>query len=361
MSALARVLGVRHPLVQAPMAGSQGSRLAIAVGQAGALGSLPGAMLGPEALQIELETLAASGLPSWNLNFFCHRPPVPDAGVEAVWRARLAADYSRFGLDVSAIPAGPGRRPFDAETAAQLLHSQPAVLSFHFGLPDPALLALLRPWARAVIASATTVAEARWLADRGVDAIIAQGLQAGGHRGHFLHGDLDLSGQLPTLELVRAIRAAVPGPIIAAGGICEAADVRAALAAGADGVQVGSAYLACKESSASAVHRQALAAAGQHPDTALTNLFSGRPARGLVNAFMRQHGPMNAAAPAFPLATAAVGPLRAAAEALGQGDYSPLWCGQRLPAQAEPSAAALTRALLSGFEPASPNQPGTPS
>lgn len=336
------LLGIKLPLIQAPMAGVQGSALAIAVSNAGGLGSLPCAMLAPEAQRAELETIRAQTTGPYNVNFFCHRPPEPDAAREAAWRAALAPYYAEYGIDAATISAGPGRRPFDAAAADLLAEFQPPVVSFHFGLPDEALLARVRSWGARVLSSATTVEEARWLEARGVDAVIAQGLEAGGHRGIFLSDDL--TSQVGTFALLPQIVQAVRVPVIAAGGIADAAGVRAALALGAAGVQVGTAYLLCPEATTSAVHRAALQseAAGH---TALTNLYTGRPARGILTRLMREQGPLSTLAPAFPLATAAVAPLRAQAEAVGLGDFTPLWAGQNASGCRAVPAAELTRAL----------------
>ena len=339
---LQQLLGVDLPIIQAPMAGVQGSALAVAVSNAGGLGSLPCAMLGPEALRQELAAIAARTAKPYNVNFFCHAPPMADAVREAGWRAALAPYFAELGIDASAIPTGAGRRPFDDQAADLLAEFRPAVVSFHFGLPAPALLARVRGWGARILCSATTVDEARWLEARGVDAVIAQGIEAGGHRGSFLSDDL--YRQLGTFALVPQIAAAVKVPVIAAGGITDARGVAAALALGAAGVQVGTAYLLCPEASTSAVHRAAL----QREDarvTAITNLFTGRPARGIINRLMRELGPMSDAPPAFPLAAAAVAPLRARAEGRGSGDFSPLWAGQNASGCREVPAAVLTREL----------------
>jgi nitronate monooxygenase len=339
---LQSLLGIELPIIQAPMAGVQGSAMAVAVSNAGGLGSLPCAMLSPQALSSELEALRAGTTRPYNVNFFCHTPPTPDAAREAAWREALTPYARELGIDLASVPAGAGRLPFSAEAAELLEAFRPAVVTFHFGLPDPALLARVKSWGAKVLSSATTVEEARWLEARGVDAVIAQGLEAGGHRGHFLSNDLTL--QQGTLTLLPQIVRAVRVPVIAAGGIASAAGVRAALALGAAGVQVGTAYLLCLEATTSAVHRAALAGEDAH-HTALTTLFTGRPARGIVNRLMRELGPLNAAAPAFPLATAAIAPLRAAAEKAGRGDFSPLWSGQNTSGCAAVSAAKLTRDL----------------
>ena len=339
---LQSLVGVELPIIQAPMAGVQGSALAVAVSNAGGLGSLPCALLSPDALRKELAAIRAQTVKPFNVNFFCHEPPSPSAEREAAWRATLAPYYEEFGLDVSTIAEGGGRAPFSSEVADVLDEFRPAVVSFHFGLPSAELLARVRTWGSKVFSSATTVDEARWLEARGIDAIIAQGFEAGGHRGMFLSEDLDT--QVGTLALVPQIVKAVKTPVIAAGGIADANGVAAALALGAAGVQVGTAYLLCPEVIISAVHRAALKSEAARY-TALTNVFTGRPARAIVNRVMREVGPISGAAPAFPLAASAIAPLRAKAESLGSGDFSPLWAGQNASGCKEVPAAQLTREL----------------
>ncbi|MDN3521965.1 NAD(P)H-dependent flavin oxidoreductase [Halomonas ramblicola] len=339
-------LGIARPILQAPMAGAQGSELAIAVARAGGLGALPCAMLTPQAMAEELAAIRAATSAPLNVNFFCHAPPAPDPAAEARWRAALAPFYAEFGLDIDAVPAGPGRRPFDHEACDALEPFHPEVVSFHFGLPAPELVARVKAWGARVLASATTVAEACWLEAHGADAVIAQGLEAGGHRGLFLTDDL--TTQLGTLALVPQVKAVVGVPVIAAGGIGDARGVAAALALGADAVQVGTALLCCPEARISAIHRRALQSeAARH--TALTNLYTGRPARGIVTRLMSELGPMGEAAPAFPLATAAIAPLRAAAEDAGSGDFSPLWAGQNASGCREVPAAEVIAALARGL------------
>lgn len=335
-------LGLALPIIQAPMAGVQGAALAIAVSNAGGLGSLPAAMLDAAGLHAALSALRGGTTRPWNVNFFCHQPPAPDPAREQAWRALLAPYYREHGIDPADITAGPGRAPFSAAVADLVEPFRPRVVSFHFGLPSAELLARVKGWGALVLSSATTVAEARWLHAHGADAIIAQGLEAGGHRSLFL--DDDLSGQLGSLALLPQVVDAVPLPVIAAGGFADARGVAAALAMGAAAVQVGTAYLLCPEAGTSALHRAALRSP-QAAHTALTTLFSGRPARGIVNRVMRELGPLNAAAPAFPLATGAIAPLRAAAEAQGRTDFSPLWAGQNVSGCREIPAAELTRAL----------------
>ncbi|NUZ05466.1 NAD(P)H-dependent flavin oxidoreductase [Piscinibacter koreensis] len=339
---LQQLLGIDLPIIQAPMAGVQGPALAIAVSNAGGLGSLPCAMLAPDALRRELAAIRANTEKPFNVNFFAHEQPVADAGREAAWRAALAPYHREFGIDAATIPEGPGRLPFSHEAADLLDEFRPPVVSFHFGLPAPDLLQRVRAMGAKVLASATTVDEALWLSERGVDAVIAQGLEAGGHRGIFLSDDL--TTQVGTFALVPQIVARVRVPVIAAGGIADADGVAAALALGAAGVQLGTAYMLCPEATTSALHRTALTSdAARH--TALTNLFTGRPARGIVNRLMRELGPIGPA-PEFPLATAAIAPLRARAEQAGSGDFSPLWAGQNVSGCRAVPAAELTRALM---------------
>jgi nitronate monooxygenase len=342
---LQQLLGIPLPIIQAPMAGVQGSALAIAVSNAGGLGSLPCAMLAPDALRAELSAIKAQTSNPYNVNFFCHEQPLADASRESTWRAALAPYYAEFGLDAGAIPAGPGRLPFSESAADVLDEFKPAVVSFHFGLPSAELMARARRHGATILSSATTLEEALWLQAHGADAVIAQGVEAGGHRGMFLTDDI--TTQLGTMALVPQLVRALRVPVIAAGGIADAQGVAAALALGAAAVQIGTAYMLCPESTTSAPHRQALQSE-QGRYTALTNLFTGRPARGIVNRIMRELGPISALAPAFPLATAAIAPLRKEAEARSSGDFSPLWSGQNPSGCKAIPAAELTRLLAAG-------------
>lgn len=337
-----KLLGIELPIIQAPMAGVQGSAMTVAVSNAGGLGSLPCAMLTPDALRSELQAITAQTARPYNVNFFCHTPPAPDAAREADWRTALAPYYAEFGIDAASVPAGGGRTPFDAGAAELLDAFRPPVVSFHFGLPSPALLARVKAWGARVLASATTVEEARWLETHGADAVIAQGLEAGGHRGIFLSDDL--TTQVGTLALLPQIVRAVKLPVIAAGGIADARGVAAAMALGAAGVQVGTSYLLCHEATTTPLHRAALASPrAEH--TVLTNLITGRPARGLRNRLLDELGPLSKVPPAFPLATAALAPLKAAAEKLGRDDFSTLWSGQNATGCRAIPAAQLTREL----------------
>jgi len=335
-------LGIELPIIQAPMAGSQGSALAIAVSNSGGLGSQPCAMLAVDAMRRELATIRAATQKPFNVNFFCHTPPRADAVGDTMWRDALAPYYRELGVDPNDIPKGAPRRPFDAECADALAEFAPPVVSFHFGLPSRELVDRCRAWGAVILSSATTVDEARWLEDRGVDAVIAQGAEAGGHRGMFLTDDV--ATQVGTFALLPQVVRAVNVPVIAAGGIADARGVAAALALGASAAQIGTAYLLTPEATTSAVHRAALASEAARV-TALTNVFTGRPARGIVNRLMRETGPMSSIAPAFPLAAYAVLPLRTKGEAAGSGDFSPLWSGQNATGCKAIPAAQLTREL----------------
>lgn len=334
--------GIDLPIIQAPMAGVQGSALAIAVSNAGGLGSLPCAMLSLDAIKKELGIINAATTGPYNVNFFCHKPIPFDAEKERQWRLLLTPYYDEFGLKIDDIPQGAARRPFSAEVAELLEEFRPAVVSFHFGLPAPDLLQRVKRLGAIILSSATTLEEARWLQANGADAVIAQGVEAGGHRGSFISDGV--SAQSPTLVLLEQIVSNISLPVIAAGGVSNSADVQRMLAAGASAVQIGTAYLLCPEATTSAVHRSALIHPGPRT-TALTNLFTGRPARGMVNRVIRELGPVNTLAPAFPMAATAITPLRQRAESLGSGDFSPLWCGDNPDILKSVPAADLTREL----------------
>ena len=343
---LQKLLGIELPIIQAPMAGVQGGALTLAVSNSGGLGSLPCAMLDIETIRKELTAIRAETTKPYNLNFFCHIPPVPNEEQEERWRAALAPYYSEYQIDASNLNRGANRTPFNAEIADMLTEFAPPVMSFHFGLPSANLLERVRAWGAKILSSATTVEEALWLEAHGVDAISAQGSEAGGHRGMFLSADV--STQIGTFALVPQIVAAVKIPVIATGGIADAQGVKAALMLGAAGVQVGTAYLLCPEATTSPIHRAALKSPAARV-TAITNVFTGRPARGIVNRLMRELGPMSALTPEFPLAAGAIAPLRSKAESLNLGDFSPLWAGQNATGCQEIPAADLTRQLASAL------------
>ena len=336
------LFGIDLPILQAPMAGTSTPEMAVAVSEAGGLGALACAQLSVEQTRKDLATIRQGTRHPVNVNFFCHAPPVPEPARIAAWRALLAPYYRELGLDPDAPIPETNRVPFDDAFCALMEETWPEVVSFHFGLPSPALLDRVRATGAKIISSATTVAEARWLEERGVDAIIAMGVEAGGHRGNFLSDDM--GRQVGTFALVPQIVDAVKVPVIAAGGIADARGIVAAFALGASAVQIGTAYMLTPEAKVTDSHRRALRSATDD-GTRITNLFTGRPARGIVNRVMRDLGAINPAAPSFPLAAGALLPLKAKAEAAGSGDFTNLWSGQAASLAREMPAAELTRRL----------------
>ena len=335
--------GARLPIVQAPMANFAGVELAIAALRGGGVGSLPCAVLDPEAIVAQARAVREAAGGPLNLNFFTHHlGAAPDDGA---WRARLAPFYAAEGVGPPETPP-PLRRPFDAAACAAIEAVRPEIVSFHFGLPDDALLARVRAAGALVFGNATNVAEARYLAEHGCDAIIAQGFEAGGHAGHFLHGHRPVG----LLALIPQVADATGLPVIAAGGIADARGAAAAITLGAAAVQVGTAYLVAPESKASPVHRAALAGASAD-DGVFTNLFTGGLARGLRNRLIETLGAVDPAGPPFPYASAALAALKAKAESEGRGDYSSLWAGQGVAlARAEPAQAITERLGTAALE-----------
>ncbi len=350
MTELMRKLGVTLPIIQAPMAGSDSVELCAAVSEAGGLGSLACALLSAGGVIQAVERIRSETKKPFNLNFFCHKAEVDNVTREQAWRAVLKPYYDELGLSADASAPFALRLPFDDEICTAVEAAKPPVVSFHFGLPGPDLLARVKATGALILASATTVEEAKWLEKQGIDAIIAQGSEAGGHRGMFLARDI--STQVGLFALLPQIVDAVSLPVIAAGGIADGRGVAAAMILGAQMAQVGTAYLFCPEAKLNQRHAAALSRA-RDDNTALTNLFSGRPARGIFNRLMQDLGPMNAVAPAFPLAGRALAPLRVMAEAESRDDFTNLWAGQaanlapRLPtAELTRELAADARALL---------------
>lgn len=339
---ITELLGIGLPVIQAPMVAAAMGDMVVAVAQAGGLGSLACAGLNPQQIGDEMRFIREHTDRPVNLNFFCHVQPEPDAAREAAWRAHLAPYYAELGIDPSQPIPSSVRHPFGEEMCAVVEQCRPGVVSFHFGLPSPHLLARVKATGAKVLSSATTVAEAVWLERHGCDAVIAQGWEAGGHRGMFLCEAIE--AQVGTMALVPQVADALTIPVIAAGGIGDARGVRAALALGADAVQLGTAYLFCPEARVSAIYRAALESAGE-ADTRLTNVFTGRPARGIANRLVREAGPMSPLAPAFPLAGGASMLLKQKAEAQGSGDFSLLWSGQAARLADRLPAAELTRKL----------------
>jgi nitronate monooxygenase len=360
---LLELFGIEHPILQAPMAGSSSSVMAIAVAEAGGLGSLPCATLNADEMLRELTAIRDKANRPVNANFFCHRAPSIDADRERAWKKRLEAYYVELGVDPNITLTAPARAPFD-DAACRVVESfRPEIVSFHFGLPDPPLLDRVRKAGAKIISSATSVREARFLESHGCDAIIAQGTEAGGHRASFLFLNEDddpiteLARGLGTMALVPQIVDAVKVPVIAAGGIGDARGIVAAFALGAAGVQLGTAYLFSAEAKIAPHYRDALLAA-KDDDTVFTNIFTGRPARGIVNRSMREVGPISDIVPDFPRSAIAMSPLRSKAESNGSGDFSSLWSGQAARLSHNPShdlahnlalrsAADITRDLAS--------------
>jgi nitronate monooxygenase len=339
---LTELLKIEHPIVQAPMAGVMDAELVIAAAEGGGLGSLPSAMLTAEKAREQMQIIRQRVSTPINMNFFCHRPTASEAEEQARWRERLGAYYSEYGVDPNAPFSAANRAPFDEAMCAVVEELRPEVVSFHFGLPEPGLLHRVKAAGCLVVASATIVREAVWLEKNGADIIIAQGAEAGGHRGMFLTDDI--SQQPGTMALVPQIVDAVKLPVIAAGGITDGRGIAAAFALGACGVQMGTAYLRCPEATASKAAKAALAQ-GNDEGTVITNVMTGRPARGVANRLMREVGPISPDAPAFPHAATALAPLRAAAEKQGRVDFTNLWAGQAVTLAGEMPAAELTRKL----------------
>ncbi len=345
-SRLNDLLGIDVPVVQAPMAGSGGADLTAVVSEAGGLGSLPCALLTADAIRAEVASIRARTAKPFSLNFFCHAKGEATKEQIAAWTKRLAPYYAEF-----AIPTGQAHAsrlpPFGDATCAVVEELRPAVVSFHFGLPAAGLVERVKATGATVMSSATSVAEARWLVEHGCEVIIAQGLEAGGHRGMFLGHDV--ARQVGTIALVPQVVDAVNVPVIAAGGIADARGAVAALVLGADGVQLGTAFLRTPEATTTPPHRLALAGAADD-STVLTNVFSGRPARSIVNRAVAELGPWSDLAPPFPLPTGVMAPLRAAAEAAGMDAFTPLWSGQGAALGRDVPAGDLVRQLSADMD-----------
>src|SRR5215831_8372558 len=336
-----KLSGIDLPIIQAPMAGAALSDMVIAVSEAGGLGSLACALLSVEQARGELETIRRKTSRPINANFFCHQPPRDDRVRQMNWRRRLDAYYVQLQADDTSISTST-HAPFDDKMCDLVEEFHPEIVSFHFGLPNKNLLLRVRNAGSKILCTATSVDEARWLEDQGCDAIIAQGFEAGGHRGIFLTDDV--STQIGTMALVPQVVDAVKVPVIAAGGIADGRGILAAFALGASAVQIGTAYLHCPEAQISPLYHQALKDAKDN-DTAITNVFTGRPARAIVNRFMREVGPMSDVPPKFPLAAATLAPLRAKSELAGSTDFTPMWSGQAARLGRELPAAELTKQL----------------
>ncbi len=314
----------------------------IGAAEGGALASLPCAMLSVEKAREQISIFRQRVGAPVNLNFFCHTAVETDPAREAGWRKRLEAYYKELGLDPGMIVQAANRAPFDAQMCELVEELKPEVVSFHFGLPDKTLLKRVKAVGSVVIGSATIVKEAVWLEQNGADVIIAQGAEAGGHRGMFLTENI--ASQPGTMSLVPQVVDVVRVPVIAAGGIADGRGIAAAFALGASGVQIGTAYLHTLDSKVSAGGRAALASATDE-STVITNVMTGRPARGVANRAMREVGPVSPDAPAFPHAATALVPLKVAAEKLGRVDFTNLWAGQSVALKRQISAVELTRAM----------------
>jgi nitronate monooxygenase len=334
-SDLQKLLGIDLPIIQAPMASATTPALASAVSNAGALGSLGCAVLAADGVREQVAAVRAATNRAFNLNFFVHQPPAPDATAAARMRAQLKSYYDELGL--GAVPeAQPVLSPFDGEMLDLLLDLRPPVVSFHFGLPEAQAVRRLKDIGCKIISSATTVAEARQLETGGADAVVAQGYEAGGHRGSFT--DTPGTGMVGTMALVPQVVDAVRVPVIAAGGIADGRGIAAAFALGAAGVQIGTAFLACPEASVAPHHREALARASDE-GTQLTRAFTGRPARALRNRFTTEMEAPGRDALAFPLQTSLTAPFRTLGSHPSAADFAAMWAGQ---------AAALARAMPAG-------------
>lgn len=337
-----KLFDIEVPILLAPMAGAAGSAMAIAVGRAGGLASLPCAMLSHDQIREEVALIRTGTHAPLNLNFFCHPAPTANPDADKAWKDLLRPYYQELGADFDAPSPVSSRAPFDESSCALVEALKPEVVSFHFGLPSANLVARVKATGAKVISSATTVEEAVWLEKRGCDAIIAMGYEAGGHRGMFLSDQLYT--QVGTMALVPQVVDAVSVPVIAAGGIADSRGIAAAFMLGASAVQLGTAYLFSTEAKVSKLHQAALANA-KDSQTALTNIFTGRPARGIVNRIMRELGPISAHAPAFPTAGGALVPLRGKAEPLGNDGFMNLWAGQAVGIKHALSGEDLTRQL----------------
>ena len=345
-NALTELFGIRLPIVQAPMASAATPKLAAAVTNAGGLGSLGCAMSSADEVRDQCRTMRNATNGTYNVNFFVHKEPKADARAVATMRAMLKPYYDEMGL--GEVPADPRPIPtFDAPRLEVLLDEKPPLVSFHFGLPDKKALKALKDQGTLIIACATTVAEAKILEAAGVDAIVAQGFEAGGHRGTF--APPYEAGDIGTFALVPQVVDAVAVPVIAAGGIADGRGIAAAMMLGASAVQMGTAFLTCPESAVAPVWRKALTEA-RADGTRLTAAFSGRPARGLENRYMREMAGKQAMFPAFPIPNVLTGPLRKASADQSSPDFLSMWSGQSAALSKSLPAKELVEALVAETE-----------
>lgn len=342
-------LNIQLPIIQAPMTGSDTPQLAAAVSQAGGLGMLGCGTRSPAAMRDAAAAVRAATDRPFGMNLFVLDTPAPDAAIVQAALARLAPLYARFGLPLQAPDQWCQDFPTQFET---LLELRPAVASFTFGLLSPARVEQLHRVGCTVVGTATTVAEALAWQDVGADAVCASGFEGGGHRGHFL-SDGECS-QIGTMTLVPACVDALTIPVIAAGGIMDGRGIAAALALGAQAVQMGTAFLACPESALVPAWRQALARANGS-DTRLTRAFSGRWARGIVNTAMRELAHHEAELPPYPIQNALMQPVRRAAAAQGDAKHMALWAGQGVGAVRALPAGELIHVLKNEWQMVSSN------
>ena len=319
------LLGITHPIIQAPMAGFASPALAAAVSNAGALGSMGCGPLSPALVREQVTTLRAATNRPFNLNFFLYDRPQIDPQETARVRAKLAPYFEEFGLGAVPEPMAPFPT-FDDEQLDLVLESRPRVVSFHFGLPETSAIRRIQEAGCIILSSATTVAEARWLQANGADVIIAQGYEAGGHRGSF--SGSPGAGMVGTMALVPQIVDVVRVPVVAAGGIADGRGIAAAFALGASGVQMGTAFLACPEATVPPLYRAQLQAATDEI-TELTRAFTGRPARAMRNRFVTE---MADTAPLdFPLQASLTAPLSRLPDDVARAAFMPFWAGQAAP------------------------------
>jgi nitronate monooxygenase len=335
-------LGLKWPIIQAPMAGSTTPELAAAVSNSGGLGSLGIGTISGQAGGAQIEAFGELSAGPLNANFFCHDNPVDVDMTGREMRVRLQRWYFEAGLGEVPLPSVPFGT-FGWDHVEQIRAHRPAVVSFHFGLPKDDLLEAVRETGAQIWSTATTTEEARWLEDRKVDAIIAQGTEAGGHRGTFLGADI--SEQLGLFALLPQVVSAVEIPVIAAGGIVDGRTIAAAFMLGASAVQMGTAFLRCSEASVHPKHRYALAQA-RDSATRVTNLFSGKPARSLVNSYMDTFRDAEGLTAPFPSQIALFAPLAQSASEDEIGDLLPLWSGQSAALTREMPAADLLATLV---------------
>ncbi len=345
-NALTERLGLDRPIIQAPMAGASTPELAAAVSNAGGLGSLGLGTVSAQDAGQQMRAFGELGGQALNANFFCHEHPVDVDMTGREMRTRLQRWYFEAGLGEVPLPSTP-YDTFGPEHVEQIRTHRPAVVSFHFGLPADELLAAVRETGCLILSSATTVAEARWLAERGVDAIITQGIEAGGHRGSFL--DVDIAEQPGLFALIPQVVSAVDVPVIAAGGIADGRTIAAALVLGASAVQIGTAFLRCPEATVHPRHRDALANATDN-GTRLTNLFSGKPARGLVNRYMDTYRDAEDLVAPYPAQLSIYRPLAQHSSDDEIADVLPLWSGQSASLAREMPAAELVGTLVQETE-----------